>query len=66
MKGTLHEDKLLYMLSRRIILRMRNVSDKSCRENQHTLLMFKNSFRKSRPLGDNVAKYGTVCQTDCR
>ena len=51
--------------SRWIFLRIRNVSGKSCRENQNTHFMF-NSFyfppRKSRRLWDNVEKYGTAGQ----
>jgi hypothetical protein len=35
--GTLHEDLCIFMIiSRRILLRVRNVSEKSCRENQNT------------------------------
>ena len=34
--GTLHNDLLTFMVSGRILLRMRNVSDKSCRQNQNT------------------------------
>ena len=35
--GTLHEDVFTFMtISRSILLRMRNVLDKSCRENQNT------------------------------
>jgi len=35
--GTLHEELCTFMaISRLILLRMRNVSDKSCRENQNT------------------------------
>ena len=34
MKDTLHEDQYAFLIiSRSFILRMRNVSDKSCREN---------------------------------
>jgi len=50
MKGTLHEDKKLKFLiiSRSFLLRMENVSDKSCRENQNTHFVFSNFFfRKS-------------------
>jgi len=44
---TLHEDKYTYMIiSCPILLRMRNVSDKSCRENQSTHFMFNNFFSK--------------------
>jgi len=43
--GTLHEDRYTFMpISRWIPLRMRNVSDKSCRENQNTHFMFNNLF----------------------
>ena len=39
---------------------MRNVSNKSCRENQITHFIFNNVFRKSYRLCDNVEKY---CRT---
>jgi hypothetical protein len=42
--GTLHEDICTFMISRRILLRMRNVSDKSCRENRNTRFMLNNVF----------------------
>jgi hypothetical protein len=42
-----------------VLLRIRNVSDKSCRKNQNTHFMFCNSFSKIVPLRDNVEKYGT-------
>jgi hypothetical protein len=39
MTGTLREDQYTFVIiSRRILLRMRNVSDKRCRENQNTHL----------------------------
>jgi len=41
---------------------MKNVSDKSCRENQTPHFMFINFSRKSRRLGGNVEKYGTARQ----
>jgi hypothetical protein len=52
------------IISRWILLRIRNVSDKSCRENQNTHFMFNNFFpsRKSCRLWDNVGKYGTARQ----
>jgi hypothetical protein len=47
------------IMSRWILLRMRNVSDKSCTENQNTLFIFNNFFfRKSCRLWDNIEKYG--------
>jgi hypothetical protein len=43
--GTLHEDLCAFMtICRRIILRMRNVSYESCRENQNAHFMFSNFF----------------------
>ena len=43
--GTLHEDQFtLIMISLSVLLRMRNVSDKSCRENQNTHFIFNNFF----------------------
>jgi len=42
-KDTLHEDLWTFMIvSRPILIRMRNVSDKSCREKQNTCFMFSN------------------------
>jgi hypothetical protein len=53
----LHEDVFTFMtISRWIILRMRNLWIKSCRENQNTYFMFSNVFRKSCRLWDNVEK----------
>jgi len=53
--GTLHEDLCTFMIiSCWIILRIRNVSDKSFRQNQNTRFMFNNFFRKSSYLWDNV------------
>ena len=39
-----------------ILLRMRNVLNKSCRQNQNTHFMFSNFLRKSCYLWDNVSK----------
>jgi len=42
--GTLHEDQYTFFTtSRRILLRMKNVSDKICRENENTHFVFNNS-----------------------
>ena len=42
---TLHEDQhIFFILSRSVLLRMRNVSDKNCRENQDTYFAFSNFF----------------------
>ena len=43
MTGTLHEDLYtILIICRSVLLRMRNVSDKSCRENQNTHFVFSN------------------------
>jgi len=48
--GTLHEDQYTFLIiSRSFLLRMRNVSDKICRENQNTHLVFSNFFPKIVP-----------------
>ena len=51
-----------FIISRSFLLRMRNVSDKSCRENQDRV--FSNFFflRKSCLLWDNVGKYCSAGQ----
>ena len=40
MTGTVHEDMCQFRISRTVLLRMRNVSNKSCRENQNTHFVF--------------------------
>jgi hypothetical protein len=46
-KATLHEDVCIFMIkSSSILLRMSNVSDKICRENQNSHFMYNNVFRK--------------------
>jgi len=43
--GTLHEDKYTFMIiSQSHLLRMRNVTDQSCRENQNARFMVNNFF----------------------
>jgi hypothetical protein len=45
MMGTLHKDLCAFVLiSPWILLRMRNISDKSCRENQNVHFMLSNFF----------------------
>ena len=45
MTGTVHEDQYTFLIiSRSVLLRMRNVSDKSCTENQNTHFVFNNFF----------------------
>jgi len=48
--GTSHEDRYtFFIISRSVPLRMRNVSDKSCTENQNTHFVFGNFFSKIVP-----------------
>ena len=43
--GTLHKDRGTFIIiSHRVLLRMRNVSHKSCRENRNTNFMSNNGF----------------------
>jgi hypothetical protein len=61
--GTLRDDLCTFMIiSSWILLRNRNVSDKSCTENQNTHFMFNTFLRKSCRLWDNVKKYGRARQ----
>jgi hypothetical protein len=54
--GTLHEDTCTFMVtSRRILLKIRNVSGKFCRENQVTHFTF-NIFMKSVPTMRQLGK----------
>ena len=56
----------IFILSRSVLLRMRNASDRSCRANQNTHFIFSNFiFRKSWLLWDNVEKYGRAGQAIC-
>ena len=49
MTGTLHEDRYtLLIISLQVLLRKRNVSDKSCRENRNTHFLFDNFFSENR------------------
>jgi hypothetical protein len=57
--GTLCEDLCTFLIiSRSILLRMRNVLDKFCREIQNTHFMFKKFSQKLPHLIDNSEKYG--------
>jgi hypothetical protein len=61
--GTLHEDQYTSMIiSRSVLLRMRNVPDKSCREYQNTHFTFNNFFWKSLHLWGNLEKYSRAGQ----
>jgi hypothetical protein len=56
--GTLLGDLNIFMIiSRSFLLRIRNVTDKICRENQDNVFVFYNFFLKSCRLWDNVEKY---------
>jgi hypothetical protein len=48
------------IISRSVLLIMKNVSDKSYRGNQNTRFMFDNYFRKSWLLWHNVEKYSSA------
>jgi hypothetical protein len=55
--GTLYEDRYPFLIiSSSFVLRMRSVSDKSCRENENTHFVI-NNFFKSWLLWNNVEKY---------
>jgi len=56
--GTLHEDKYAFLIiSRSVLNRMRNVQDKSCRENQNTHFISNNFFSKIVPFMRQCGKY---------
>ena len=38
--GTLHEDQYIFLTIYRSVLRMRNISEESCKENQNTHFIF--------------------------
>jgi hypothetical protein len=50
------------IISNSILLRMRNVSDKSCSENQNIHFMSNNFFSKNRAIYDHVDKHGRARQ----
>jgi len=54
--GTLHEDMYTFIISCSVLLMIRNVSDKSCRENQYTHVIFNNFIIPSFP-SENCAVY---------
>ena len=55
--GTLHENQYTFMISRPIILTMRNVSRKRCTQNQNTHFIFHSNFPKVVPFVRYVEKY---------
>ena len=48
--------KAILIISHSVLLRMRNVPDKSCRENQTTHFMFSN-FLKNLAVYETMSKY---------
>jgi hypothetical protein len=61
--GTLHEGVNTIMIeSRSVIIRMRNVSDKSCKDKTYISSSVAFFFRKACRLWDNVEKYGKAGQ----
>jgi len=51
MSGTLREDQYTFCItSRSVLLRMKNVSDRNCRENRNTHFEFSVNFSKIVPL----------------
>ena len=63
MAGTVNEGQYIFLIiSRLVLFRMRNVSNKSCRKNQNTHFVFSNSFPRIVPFLDNVEKYSRAGQ----
>ena len=62
--GTSHEDRYTFLIFHSGLQKMRNVSDRSCRENQNTHFTLNNFFppKKSCRLWDNAEKYGKARQ----
>jgi hypothetical protein len=61
--GTLHEDQyIILIISRSVLLRMRNVSDTFVEKIRIHILCLITSFRKSCHLWDNVEECGTAIQ----
>jgi hypothetical protein len=61
MTGILLDVFTFMTISRRILFRMRNVSDKSCSENQRTYFIFNNFFSENRAVYEKMwKKHGTA------
>ena len=61
MTGKLHEDEFTFLIvSRPVLHRMINVSDKPCRENQKKQFVFSNFFPKIAPFRRLCKKKNTV------
>jgi hypothetical protein len=68
--GTLHADQFKFLvISRSVLLRMRNVSDKSYKENQNTHFVFSNFFPKISPFmrkcGAGQGTYNNMAHAHC-
>jgi hypothetical protein len=62
--GTSLEDRYTFLIiSRSFLLRMRNVSDKSCTENQNTHFVFGNFFTKIVSVNEKMWENVVVRQT---
>jgi len=60
--GTAHEDLWAFIIvSDWILLRMRNVSDKSCTDNQHVLFMFSKFFLPRAGISQSVELLAMGC-----
>ena len=56
-RGTLHEDlRTFVIISRSVLLTMRNVSDKRCKETENTHFRLSNFFYENCAVYDNVKK----------
>jgi hypothetical protein len=72
MTGTLHEDQYTFMtLSRPLLRRMKNIWDKSCRENQNTHFVFNNFFLSLKSCRlwhsvENIVELGRPQMIICR
>ena len=59
----LHEDQYTFMMiPRSFLLTMINVTDKSCRENQNTRIIFNNIYPENRAFYETMWKYCRVGQ----
>jgi endoglucanase Acf2 len=57
MTGTLHEDQYTFLIiSHSFLLRMKNVSDKSCKENQNTYFIFNENQNTYRAIYEKTWK----------
>jgi hypothetical protein len=61
--GTLLEDVFTFNKICHLVLTMRNISIKSCRQNQNTHFVFSNFFSKILPRVRYVKKYGGARDT---